>query len=278
LLPSLGKAARFVAESANLAFDEHAPYVGASAFAHKGGVHVAAIRRSARSYEHVDPALVGNTTRVVVSELSGRGNVLAAAEQHDVEMAAGVETKVLAQLKEQEAQGFSFEGAESSVALMLRRADAAYVAPFELVDYKVFADARASAEAAIKVKVRGIVHHTAAEGIGPVGALDAALRKALSVVYPGIRDIHLLDYKVRILDGRDGTSATTRVLTEHGDGVTSWTTVGASPSIIEASLRAIVDGIEHGLHLAAERRDQSSTDTSTKEGDSDEGHDRALAG
>jgi 2-isopropylmalate synthase len=153
---------------------------------------------------------------------------------------------------------------------MLRREQPGYEPPFELVDYKVFADAVPSAEAAIKVRVRGVVHHTAAEGNGPVNALDAALRKALAAAYPEIRDIRLEDYKVRILDGRDGTSATTRVLVDHGDGVTRWTTVGASHSILEASIVALVDGIEHGLFLAAQRRHEK--------GDSDEGHDRALAG
>ena len=274
-LASLGRVARFVAETANLNFDEHAPYVGRSAFAHKGGVHVAAIRRAPRSYEHVDPALVGNASRVVVSELSGRGNVLAAAEAHDVDVERGTEAAVLARVKEQEARGFAYESAEASVALMLRRARADYAAPFELVDYKVFAGTAADAEAAIKVRVRGVVHHTAAEGRGPVNALDAALRKALAAAYPEVAGIKLEDYKVRILDGRDGTSAITRVLVDHGDGAARWTTVGASPSILEASIVALVDGIEHGLYLAEQRK---AAATAAEKGDADEGHDRALAG
>ena len=277
-LPVLGRVARVVAETANLAFDEHAPYVGRSAFAHKGGVHVAAIRRAPRSYEHVDPALVGNRTRVVVSELSGRANLLAKAEQYDVSLVPGVENQVLARLKEREQSGYAFESAEASVALMMRREEASYEPPFQLVDYKVLLGQRegdeAYADAAIKVRIAGQVHHTAAEGNGPVNAIDAALRKALAECYPEIASIHLEDYKVRILDGREGTSAVTRVLIDHGNGTEQWTTVGASPSILEASLVALVDGIEHGLWLARAARDSRSD----SKGDSDEGHDRPLAG
>jgi 2-isopropylmalate synthase len=281
-LPSLARVSRFVAETANLAFDEHAPYVGRSAFAHKGGVHVAAIRRAPRSYEHVDPALVGNRTRVVVSELSGRGNLEAKAEQFDLAMLPGATTSVLARLKQREANGFAYEAAEASVALMMRREEATYRPPFELVDYKVLLGQRegdlAFADAAIKVRVRGEIHHTAAEGSGPVNAIDAALRKALVAAYPEIASIHLEDYKVRILDGREGTSAVTRVLIDHGDGFEQWTTVGASPSILEASLVALLDGIEHGLWLALARaRSAHDSDTPAK-GESHEGHDRPFAG
>jgi 2-isopropylmalate synthase len=273
-LAQLGRVARFVAETANLAFDEHAPYVGRSAFAHKGGVHVAAIRRSPRSYEHVDPALVGNRTRAVVSELSGRGNVLAKAEQYDVPVGAGVDARVLGRLKELEARGFAFESADASVALMVLREEPSYTAPFELVDYKVLVGQREGdapfADAAIKVRMGGVVHHTAAEGNGPVSALDAALRKALAAAYPEVAGIHLEDYKVRIVDGREGTGAVTRVLIDHGDGARQWTTVGASPNILDASLVALTDGLEYGLYLARIARD-------TK-GKGNEGDDRLLAG
>jgi 2-isopropylmalate synthase len=280
-LPVLPRVARFVAETANLAFDEHAPYVGRSAFAHKGGVHVAAIRRSPRSYEHVDPSLVGNHTRVVVSELTGRGNLEAKAAELDVAMRPGASATLLARLKEREASGFAFESAEASVALMLRREEAGYTAPFELVDYKVLLGQRegdeAYADAAIKVRIDGEIHHTAAEGNGPVAAIDAALRKALAGPYPEIASIHLEDYKVRILDGREGTSAITRVLIDHGNGIEQWTTVGASPNILEASLVALVDGIEHGLWLASGAR-SASTAEKRPTGESDEGHDRPFAG
>ncbi len=243
-----------VAEMANLAPDAHAPYVGRSAFAHKGGVHVAAIRRSPRSYEHVDPALVGNRTRVVVSELSGRGNVLAKAEEFDVELTAGAQTAVLRDLKEREAQGYTFEAAEASVALMMRREAPGYTRPFELVDYKIMVGRREGegpvSDAAIKIRVRGEIVHTAAEGNGPVSALDLALRKALAGAYPEVTGIRLEDYKVRILDGDAGTAATTRVLIENSFGEDRWTTVGASENVLEASWIALADGIEYGLILA----------------------------
>jgi 2-isopropylmalate synthase len=285
-LPVLGRVARFVAEVANLAFDEHAAYVGKSAFAHKGGVHVAAIRRSPRSYEHVDPEQVGNRTRVVISELSGRGNVLAKAEQFDVDLVPATAGAVLAQVKACEQSGYAFESAEASVALMMRRAEPSYQPPFELVDYKVLLGGhgeRAFADAAIRVRIGGQMHHTAADGNGPVHAIDAALRKALSSVYPEVAAIRLDDYKVRILDGRDGTSAVTRVLIDHSNGTAQWTTVGASPSILEASLVALADGIEHGLWLAAARARPASpsinaTPLTPSKGHRDEGHDRPSAG
>jgi 2-isopropylmalate synthase len=246
--------ARQVAEIANLAPDAHAPYVGRSAFAHKAGVHVAAIRRNPRAYEHVDPRLVGNTTRVVVSELSGRGNLLSKAEEYDVALDAKAGTAVLADVKEREARGFAFEAAEASVALMMRRQGPGYEAPFELVDYKVIVGQReregAFSDATIKIRVRGQLVHTAAEGNGPVSALDAALRKALAAAYPHVTGIRLEDYKVRILDGVAGTSAITRVLIESGYGEERWTTVGASPNLIEASWLALADGIEYGLAVA----------------------------
>jgi 2-isopropylmalate synthase len=273
-LAELGGVARFVSETANLAFDEHAPYAGRSAFAHKGGVHVAAIRRAPRSYEHIDPAVVGNRTRFVVSELSGRGNLRAIAEAHGVDVPDDADEAVLARVKDHEARGFAFESAEASVAVMMRRTGAGYVAPFELVDYKVLIGTRPGgdsfADAAVKVRVRGELVHTAAEGNGPVSALDAALRKALAAAYPEVTRIHLEDYKVRIIDGREGTSAITRVLVDHGDGRDRWSTVGASPNILDASLRALVDGIEHGLWLA-------HSSQPTKES-VHEGHDRLATG
>jgi 2-isopropylmalate synthase len=247
-----------IAEIANLAPDAHAAYVGRSAFAHKGGVHVAAIRRHPRAYEHVDPALVGNRTRVVVSELSGRGNVLAKAEEYDVELEAGATSAVLRGLKEREARGFAFEAAEASVAIMMRRESAGYVPPFELVDYKIIVGQRegeeAFSEATIKIRVRGEIVHTAAEGVGPVGALDAALRKALVGAYPEITGIRLDDYKVRILDSVAGTAAIVRVMIDTSHGEECWSTVGASPNVLEASWLALADGIEYGLAVAAAAR------------------------
>ncbi len=257
------------AEIANLAPDAHAAYVGRSAFAHKGGVHVAAIRRHPRAYEHVDPALVGNRTRVVVSELSGRGNLQAKAEEFDVTLEAGATTAVLRDVKEREARGFAFEAAEASVALMMRRESAGYAAPFQLVDYKVIVGQRereeAFSEATIKIRVRGEIVHTAAEGSGPVGALDAALRKALAGAYPEIAGIRLDDYKVRILDSLAGTAAIVRVLIDTTFGEERWTTVGASPNVLEASWLALADGIEYGLALASAARQAEARQTEARQ-------------
>jgi 2-isopropylmalate synthase len=258
-LAELTHAARQVAEIANMAPDAHAPYVGRSAFAHKGGIHVAAIRRHPRAYEHVDPALVGNRTRVVVSELSGRGNVLAKAEEYGVKLEGTADQAVLRGVKELEARGYAFESADASIALLMRRQLPGYAPPFELLDYKVIVHKRASddsyADAAIKIRVRGETVHTAAEGNGPVSALDAALRKALAGAYPEVNGIRLEDYKVRILDGVVGTSATVRVLIENGFGEERWTTVAASSDVIEASWLALVDGIEYGLAVVTHARD-----------------------
>lgn len=253
-LKTIGEVSRFVAEVANLAQDPHQPYVGKSAFAHKGGIHVAAMRRTAASYQHVDPDLVGNEMRVVISELSGRGNLQSKAEEFGVQGAdlAGL----LEEIKALEAKGFSFEAAEASVALMMRRQQAGYRPPWELVDFLVNVEHRTGrglfAEAMVKVKVDGELHHTAAEGDGPVDALDHALRKALAARYPEIADIQLTDYKVRILDPSTGTGAVTRVLLDSRRGARRWTTVGASTNIIEASWRALADAIEYGLTLARE--------------------------
>ena len=258
-LRQLPEVSRFVAELANVSPDAHMPYVGRSAFAHKGGVHVAAIRRHAMSYQHVDPEAVGNECRVVVSELAGRTNVLAKAEEHGITVDKDTPVEVLAQLKVLESQGYSFEAAEASVAMLLRRRDPSYEAPFQVLDYRVLGGQgrdQAFAEATVKLVVDGQVHHTVAEGDGPVHALDTALRKALVDVLPTIAAIKLTDYKVRILDGRAGTSAIVRVLIDFFDGERRWSTVGASTNIIEASWLALCDGLEHGLALT---RDQVPT-------------------
>jgi 2-isopropylmalate synthase len=253
-LAHLYELSHFVAEVANLTPDEHLPFVGKSAFAHKGGVHVAAMRRSAQSYQHVDPALVGNKMRVVVSDLSGRGNMLSKAEEHGVEVEGEEVVSVLNEVKELEARGFSFEAAEASVAMMLKRQEYGYKAPFELVDFFVNVEHRQGrgifAEAMVKVRVQGELLHTAAEGNGPVNALDNALRKALMGYYPQIANFHLSDYKVRILDSDHGTEAITRVLIDTRNSVSRWSTVGASANIIEASWRALADSVEYGLMVA----------------------------
>jgi 2-isopropylmalate synthase len=244
----------FVAEVANITPDEHLPFVGKSAFAHKGGVHVAAMRRNAKSYQHVEPEVVGNKMRVVVSDLSGRGNLLSKAEEHGVEVEGNEVVPVLNEIKELEARGFSFEAAEASVAMMLKRQEYGYKPPFELVDFLVNVEHRQGrgifAEAMVKVRVQGELLHTAAEGNGPVNALDNALRKALLSYYPQIGDFHLSDYKVRILDSDHGTEAITRVLIDTRNNTSRWSTVGASTNIIEASWRALADSVEYGLMVA----------------------------
>ncbi|MCB9601262.1 MAG: citramalate synthase [Sandaracinus sp.] len=253
-LAELTSVSRFVADLANLPPDAHAPYVGKSAFAHKGGVHVSAIRRDAGSYQHIEPELVGNECRVVVSELSGKSNVLSKAEELGLRVEGG-EGRVLETIKEREARGYSYEAAEASVALLVERQHADYVPPFVVLDYRTgVARRRGTApwsEATVKVALQNAseddVRVAAGEGSGPVAALDVALREALKSAYPGLETIHLVDYKVRILDGHDGTDATTRVLLEcERDGV-RWSTVGASKNIVEASLEALVDGYEYGL-------------------------------
>lgn len=253
--------AHFVAEVANLTPNEHSAYIGRSAFAHKGGVHVHAIRRVERSYNHIDPGLVGNQMRVVVSELSGRANMLSKAEEYGVTISNSASVpQVLQDVKALEARGFSFEGAEASVIMMLKRQQPEFQPPFELMDFNVMVEHRQGrgifAEATVKVRVGGQVYHTAAEGNGPVAALDAALRKALVDYYPVVAFIQLVDYKVRILDSDSGTSATTRVLIDTRFDAPEmpsvrWSTVGASANIIEASWLALKDAYEYALSNVA---------------------------
>jgi 2-isopropylmalate synthase len=250
-LTRLTELSRFVAEVANLAHDNNLPYVGASAFAHKGGLHVAAVLKNEDTYQHVNPALVGNQRRTVVSELAGRGNVADKAGQFGLDVNNQQTRAVLEQIKQLEAQGFTFEGAEASVELMLRRAHPSYVPPFELIDFMVVVERRRGrgllAEATVKVRVGPKLMHTAAEGNGPVNALDAALRKALVDVYPQLSGVKLADYKVRILDSDTGTAANVRVLIDTKHGPRRWSTVGASTNIIEASWRALADSMEYAL-------------------------------
>ena len=250
-LRGLTELSRYVAELANLTHDDHLPFVGASAFAHKGGIHVAAMLKDAASYQHIDPAAVGNRQRSVVSELSGRGNLIDKIKQFNLNPESLDVPKVLEQIKQLESQGFTFEGAEASVELMLRRTHPAYVPPFEMTDYWVMVQRRRGrgpiVEATVKVRVGPKIMHTVAEGNGPVNALDAALRQALTGVFPRISGVRLADYKVRILDGENNTAATTRVLIETREGMRRWSTVGASPNIIDASWRALADSMEYAL-------------------------------
>jgi len=253
-LRHLTSIARTVAEIANLAPDNHLAYVGKSAFAHKGGIHVAAIRRNADSYQHIDPSLVGNEMRILVSDLSGQGNLLSKAEEFGLDVSRAEAVKVLDDIKRLEDQGFVFEGAEASVAIRLHRAKPDYQPIFTLIDFTVIVEERRGrgslAEAMVKLDVHGDVVHTAAEGNGPVNALDLALRKALLPYYPQLADFQLADYKVRILDGNNGTAAITRVLIDTQNGNQRWSTVGAGTNIIHASWLSLADSVEYGLCIA----------------------------
>jgi 2-isopropylmalate synthase len=252
-LRTLTETARYVSELANLNLDAQLPYVGHSAFAHKGGMHVNALIKSEESYQHIEPDLVGNRKRVVVSELSGKSNIDYKAQEFGLELPGGTEQthQVLQRIKELENRGFQFEGAEGSVELLIHRAQSDYTPPFELLDFHVLVRGSHSgsmaAEATVKVRVGDQVMHTAADGNGPVNALDAAVRKALLPFYPCLADVHLTDYKVRILDGEAGTAAQTRVLIDSANGHRAWSTVGSSTNIIEASWQALADSLEYAL-------------------------------
>jgi 2-isopropylmalate synthase len=250
-LAGLYELSYFVSEIANLPHDSHSPYVGESAFAHKGGIHVAAILKNENSYQHIDPILVGNQRRTVVSELSGRGNVVDKSREFGLDVNSEQARSVLERIKTLEAQGFTFESAEASVSMMVHQMQPDYKPPFELVDFMVLVENRQGrgmlAEATVKVRVGDRIVHTAAEGNGPVSALDEALRKALQDEYPDIAHVRLSDYKVRILDSEHGTSAAVRVLIDTKNGSRHWSTVGASTNIIEASWRALADSMQYAL-------------------------------
>ena len=252
-LNKLVRMSNFVSEVANVSPNPRQPYVGASAFAHKGGIHVSALLKNVSTYEHIPPDLVGNKRRVLVSELSGMSNLLYKYKELNLQVDQQSEEgrRILEEIKKMENQGFQFEGAEGSFVIMLRKALHGYREPFSLEAIRLNTELRENAqpysEAIIKMKMGDRVVHTAAEGNGPVNALDNALRKALDEIYPEIRSIHLTDYKVRVLDEKDGTCATVRVHIETSDGKRSWGTVGVSTNIIEASWQALVDSVAYGL-------------------------------
>ena len=268
-LGGLTELSRFVAEIVNIAPDDHQPYVGRSAFAHKGGVHGAAVAKVERSYQHVEPGAIGNVSRLVVSELGGRANTQLRAEQlgHQLD---GVDPRELSRvIKRLEADGLAFEGAEASFELLIRRHSTGYTPPFVIRDYTVLVEQRdraeLRAEAAVKVEVDGETLHTAADGNGPVNALDAALRKALRAFYPQLDAVHLVDYKVRILDGDAATAARTRVIIDSSDGTREWSTMGSDTNIIAASAAALADSLEYTIwKTGAElrRRDERHFTTS----------------
>jgi 2-isopropylmalate synthase len=259
-LARLTEVAHYVSEVANLSPDAFLPYVGSSAFSHKAGLHVSGLSKWSESYQHIKPNLVGNKPKMLVSELSGRANIVHRAKEIGVHLPPkGKEAQeLLEKVKLLESQGFQYENAESSFDLLVHRAKPDYQPPFELVDFIVVIEKRRRppakgiaeeilAEAVVKVRVGGEVMHTAAEGNGPVNALDKALRKALLQFYPSLSAVKLVDYKVRILEESTGTESQVRVLIESSDGIEQWRTVGSSANIIEASWLALVDSLEYWL-------------------------------
>jgi 2-isopropylmalate synthase len=250
-LARLTETAHLVDEICNVTPDPNQPYVGRNSFAHKGGMHVAGIVQDARTFEHVDPAAVGNDRELLISELSGKGTVQARAEQSGVQLADGDASRVVERVKELEHRGFQFEAADGSFELLIRRTTGGYEPLFRLEAWRVIVekreDGKVQTEATIKIWVDGQRYVRTAEGNGPVHALDRALRGAMVATYPHLRDIELINFKVRILDERKGTAAVTRVLLDASDGVESWGSIGVSENVIEASWDALVDSLEAGM-------------------------------
>jgi 2-isopropylmalate synthase len=252
-LKRLTETSNYVAELMNLTPDTHRPYVGRSAFAHKGGLHVDGISRDPRTYEHVAPEAVGNLRRTPVGELSGKNSIRAKAEELGLE--AGDVASVLSAIKQREYEGYHYEAADASLALLIGRTTGEARPLFELESFRIIsekkrADGETTVEATIKLWVKGQRAISTAEGNGPVNALDRALRQAIEPHYPELKEIHLSNYKVRILDEHRATAATTRVLIDSTDGKRVWGAVGVSENIIEASWQALVDGLEYGVNGA----------------------------
>ncbi|HWY74214.1 MAG TPA: citramalate synthase [Verrucomicrobiae bacterium] len=251
-LAKLKDLSQFVDEIANFRHNPRQPWVGSAAFSHKGGQHVNAIQKIARSYEHIDPAVVGNRRTVLISDLAGRSNIVMKAQElgFKIDNDTPELKSILAKIKDLEHKGFEFEAAEGSLALLIRKALKHEDPPFKVVGYETTVRRDRSnsvCQATIKVLVKGETAHTVAEGDGPVNALDSALRAALMRFYPQVKNIQLTDYKVRILDSATGTRARTRVLIESSNGRDEWGTVGVDDNIIEASLAALTDSMEYGL-------------------------------
>ncbi|MBI4971855.1 MAG: citramalate synthase [Candidatus Omnitrophica bacterium] len=252
-MKELTELSRYVTEVCNMPLERNQPFVGKSAFAHKGGVHVNAMVKNARTYEHIDPKLVGNATRFLVSELSGKSNVLVKAKELSLDMdSESPETrKILEKVRELENQGYQFEAAEASFDLLMRRMMGKEKKFFELMEAHVhdelLKDGKVNSNATVKLRINGVVEHTAAEGDGPVNALDKALRKALIKFFPVVEKIHLIDFKVRVINESAGTAGRVRVFITFQDEKDTWTTVGVSENIIEASWQALVEAVEYKL-------------------------------
>ncbi len=253
--------AREVSEIANLKLNERDPFVGKTAFAHKGGMHIDGVSKNSRSFEHIDPALVGNERKFLTSEVAGRTTILSMIKKiaPDIEKNSPETIRIIDRLKELEYEGYQFEGAEGGFELLIRKELGKYKPFFELETFKIIGEHPVmgdtqTATAMINLSVDGKTEITAAEGDGPVNALDKALRKALEVFYPSLSQVHLTDYKVRVLDSTSATASKVRVLIESSDGDESWTTVGVSKDIIEASWKALVDSIEYKLIKDIEKK------------------------
>jgi 2-isopropylmalate synthase len=250
-LASLTSTAHYLDEICNLASDPDRPYVGRNAFAHKAGMHAAGVAADASTFEHLDPAAVGNERDIVASELAGKATVRSQADHAGVELDEEGATRVVQRLKEQEHRGYHYEAAPASFELLLRREAGTYQPLFKLESFRVVVekheDGEVTTEATIKVEVDGKRYFQAAEGNGPVNALDKALRTAIADRYPHLADIELTNYKVRILDEAHGTGAVTRVLLDSADGEREWGTTGVSENIIEASWEALVDSLEYAF-------------------------------
>jgi 2-isopropylmalate synthase len=251
-LGHLTELSRYVYEIANLKLRPNQPFVGQSAFAHKGGMHVHAVNRAASSYEHIEPKLVGNERRILVSELSGRSNIVALTTKHNIQHDRALMDKILAEVVRMENRGYQFEAAEASFDLLVKRCAGTFTPHFERIKYHVEVaaerDRKIITEGTVKLRVKGQTRHEVAEGDGPVNALDAALRKALNGTYACLRKMHLVDYKVRVVNSEAGTAARIRVFIESADDGNVWGTVGVSENIIEASWLALVDAIEYKLY------------------------------
>ncbi len=252
-LKELTEVSRFVDELANVRHQNNRPFVGSSAFAHKGGMHVNAVQKNPRSFEHIEPEKVGNARRILVSELSGKTNILLKAKEMNLELDENsrVTHNILKSMKQLEHEGFQFESAEGSFELLIKKAIGKHKRFFDLEGFRVIIEKREDnqllSEATIKLKVKGIEEHTASEGDGPINALDNAIRKALEEFYPSLKEMRLTDFKVRVLDEKAGTAARVRVLIQSQDKTGSWWTVGVSENVIEASWQALVDSIEYKL-------------------------------
>jgi 2-isopropylmalate synthase len=250
-IKSLREVSRFIFEVANMSPVMNLPYVGQSAFAHKAGLHVDALRKSKRTYEHIDPGLVGNERRFLISELSGKSNILAELEKAEISEDKVLAREVLAQVQELENEGYQFEAANASFGLLVKKVMGTFKPSFELIKYHVDVEKRKTGElvteATVKLRVGEEIEHVVGEGDGPVNALDAALRKSLEIFYPSIREVQLFDYKVRVVNAKEGTAARVRVVIESRDKQAIWGTVGVSENVIEASWLALVDSVEHKL-------------------------------